>query len=85
MSFYFNFRVVGSFCARQIRMTHLQFNLSIIKKFQSLSDPADVSSKTFYDKHIYCCSRRKTLFKFLKIIIVISADTYNVNFTMDVK
>lgn len=35
-----------------------------------------------YDKHINCCLRRTTLFKFLKIIMVITEDTYNANFTV---
>lgn len=47
MPFYFYLRVVGAFCARQIKMpmTHLQF-LSFMEKFQSLSDYAYASSKT---------------------------------------
>lgn len=53
-----------------------------MEKFQSLSDPVDVSSKTSYDKNINCCERRKTLFKFLKIISINTEDTYNVNFTL---
>lgn len=38
-------------------ITHLQFNLSFMKKFQTLSDPVDVCSKTYFDKHFNCCSR----------------------------
>lgn len=48
------------------RMTHLQFNLS-------LSDSAEVNTKhKSYDKTFDCCSRRRTLFEFLKTKIVIT-------------